>query len=97
MSKKKILTVCCTGGCTSSIIANKVKEIADNNAIDVELHTCKILEVKGKVTGSKYDLIVSSTNVQDYGVPVVNGRSFLSGVNVEKTESEILELLNGED
>ena len=42
------------------------------------------------------DLIVTTARVtQDYGVPVVHGIAFVSGINVEATEAKILSILTG--
>ena len=33
---------------------------------------------------------------RDYGIPVITGMPFISGVGVEKTEAAILKVLQGE-
>lgn len=91
--RKRILSVCGTGGVTSSVIALKMKEIAQQNDLDVEIANCKVFEVKSKVANWKPDLIVASTRVPDVGVPVVKGFAFLSGVGEEEAKAQILDIL----
>ena len=76
---KKIL-VACGGAVATSTIAADVQQ-------------CRIPELSSNAQGT--DLIVTTAKVsQDYGVPVVYGIAFVSGINVETTEAKILEILN---
>jgi len=96
MAKKHILAVCGTGGVTSSVINAKLRALAAKHGLDVEIHNCKVFQLKSKVADQHYDLIVSATRVADVGVPVVNGMAFLSGINVEETERQIVDILSKE-
>ncbi len=97
MAKKRILAVCGTGGVTSSVMASKVREIAQEADVEVEVVNAKVFEVRSQLSGGRYDLIVAATRVTDPGdVPVVNVMSFLTGVGEEKTVAEIVELLRKE-
>ena len=43
------------------------------------------------------DLIVTTSKVKrDYGIPLITGMPFISGVGVEKTEKAILDVLKGQ-
>ena len=97
MAKKRILAVCGTGGVTSSVMASKVREIAQEAGVEVEVVNAKVFEVRSQLSGGKFDIIVAATRVTDPGdVPVVNVMSFLTGVGEEKTVTEIVELLKKE-
>jgi galactitol PTS system EIIB component len=89
---KRVLIVCGTGIATSTVIADSVKRLCTDNGIDAQVMQCKVTEVRS--IAENYDLIVASTKIpQTIKTPYVNGVSYLSGVNIEKTEQEILEKL----
>ena len=94
--KKRVLSICGTGGVTSSVIASKMREIAQKHNIDVEIANCKVFEVKSKVQTWKPNLIIASTRVPDVGVPVVKGFAFLSGIGEEEAEAQILDILRSD-
>lgn len=80
---------------TSTIAANKVVELCKKNGIDVEICQIQILEIESNLSGAV--LIVPTSKVKrDYGIPVITGMPFISGVGVEKTEAAILKVLQGE-
>jgi PTS system galactitol-specific IIB component len=92
MKKKRILVACGTGIATSTVIADRVKELCLKAGIDVHVEQVKIVEVAGKA--DDFDLIVASTKVPaSVKTPSVSGVSYLSGVGIEKTEAEIIEKL----
>lgn len=90
--KKKIIVACGGAVATSTIAANKVTELCKKNGIDVEICQVRISEIESNISGA--DLIVPTSKVKrDYGVPVITGMPFISGVGVEKTEAAILKVL----
>jgi len=95
MRKKRIYICCGSGIATSTVIAKKVKEVLDKNSIPYNVEQCTVQQISSKVSTLKPDLIVSSaqitTDVQD--VPVVMGRSFLTGIKVQDTIDEIVSIL----
>ena len=95
MSKtKRVLVACGTSVATATVAALKVKEIAKDNGISVEVIQCKAGEIRGRVQTISPDFIVAMTQVpKDLGVPVVSGVPFLSGLGVDKLKQEILSLL----
>lgn len=77
---------------TSTIAANKVVELCKKNGIDVEICQIRISEIESNLPGTS--LIVTTSKVKrDYGVPLITGMPFISGVGVEKTEAAILDVL----
>jgi PTS system galactitol-specific IIB component len=93
MAKKYVLSVCGTGGVTSGVVADKIREICRKAGIDVEVQTGKALEVQSRISTSHYDLIASATRVKETTVPVVNCMAFLSGVGEEELSQKIVEML----
>jgi PTS system galactitol-specific IIB component len=55
---------------------------------------CKATEALSKAKTLKPDVIVSTTQIPEgSGVPVINGRSFLTGVKLQDTIKELMEVL----
>lgn len=91
--KKKVIVACGGAVATSTIAANKVKELAKANGIDVEICQIRISEIASNLPA---DLIVTTSKVKrDYGTPVITGMPFISGIGVEKTKASILKVLKG--
>lgn len=90
---KKVIVACGGAVATSTIAANKVVELAKDNGIDVEICQCRISEIESNLDGTS--LIVTTSRVKrDYGITLITGMPFISGVGVEKTEKAILDVLN---
>ena len=91
--KKKVIVACGGAVATSTIAANKVVELCKKNGIDVEICQIRISEIESNLPA---DLIVTTSKVKrDYGVPLITGMPFISGVGVEKTEIAIMDVLKG--
>ncbi|MFD1064919.1 PTS galactitol transporter subunit IIB [Oceanobacillus locisalsi] len=89
---KKVLVACGGAVATSTVAANKIKALLKENNIEADVSQCRVSELGSKVNGT--DLIVTTAKVdKDYGVPVVHGLAFISGVGLDKTKKEILEVL----
>lgn len=90
---KKILVACGTGAATSTLVASKVREALAKHGVSVEVSQCKLMELESVVPQTRPDLVVVTgvaKSDQIAGVPVVRGFSFLTGVGVDRTVSEIL-------
>ncbi|MDR2349334.1 MAG: PTS galactitol transporter subunit IIB [Deltaproteobacteria bacterium] len=91
--KKKVIVACGGAVATSTVAASKVAELCKKNGIDVEINQIRISEIESNLTG--VSLIVTTSKVKrDYGVPIITGMPFISGVGVEATEKAILDVLN---
>lgn len=89
--KKRVIVACGGAVATSTIAANKVVELGKKNGIDIDLCQCRISEIASNLPA---DLIVTTSKVKrDFGVPLITGMPFISGVGVEKTEKNILKVL----
>lgn len=90
--KKQIIVACGGAVATSTVAAEKIRELLKKNNIDAEITQCRVNELESKK--DQADLIVTTARVtKDLGVPVIHGIAFISGINVEKTEQEILDIL----
>lgn len=92
--KKKVIVACGGAVATSTVAANKVVELCKKNNVNIEICQVRISEIESNLPA---DLIVTTSKVKrDFGVPLLTGMPFISGVGVEKTEANILKILRGE-
>ncbi|MGC9399720.1 MAG: PTS sugar transporter subunit IIB [Anaerolineae bacterium] len=96
--KKRVLVACGTSIATATVVAEKVREIAKEAGIPVEVAQCKAAEVRGRMSTFNPDVIVATTQVpKNLGVPVLSGVPFLSGVGMDQVKAQILEALQVEE
>ncbi|WP_321433665.1 PTS galactitol transporter subunit IIB [Trichococcus flocculiformis] len=89
---KRVIVACGGAVATSTVAANRIRELAKKEGIQVEVTQCRINELDSKKEG--IDLIVTTAKVKkDYGVPVIHGVAYISGINIEATEQKILDVL----
>jgi PTS system galactitol-specific IIB component len=89
---KKVIVACGGAVATSTVAANKIRAILKENNIKADVQQCRVSELSTKASDA--DLIVTTAKVdRDYGVPVIHGIAFISGVGLEKTKADILETL----
>lgn len=90
--RKKVIVACGGAVATSTIAANKIKELCKENHIDIEICQIRISEIESNLIDAS--LIVTTSRIKrDYGIPYVMGMAFISGVGVEQTEDAILQVL----
>ena len=98
MRKKRVLCVCGAGVATSVVLSESVKRIAREASIPLEITTATVSQLHGRLTSFKPDLIVASAEVpRDVTVPTVRAISFLTGVDRQKDEEKIIEILSREE
>lgn len=91
---KTILVACGTAIATSTVVAKKIEKICEENNIEVKTVQCKASEAASKASTLKPDVVVGTTDLPGkYDVPTVNGRAFLTNVNLQACIDELLEIL----
>lgn len=89
--KKKVIVACGGAVATSTVAANKIVELCKENNVDIEICQVRISEIESNLPA---DLIVTTSKVRrEFGVPLITGMPFISGVGVEKTKTAILDVL----
>lgn len=89
---KRIIVACGGAVATSTVAANRIRELLKKNGIDAEVKQTRITELDAEKNGA--DLIVTTAKVRkDYGVPVIHGVAFISGIGIDKVEQQILDVL----
>lgn len=92
--RKRVIVACGGAVATSSMIAEKLERFCRENGIFVEIIQCRLSEIASNLYG--VDLIVPSARVKrDFGIPLVVGMPFISGIGLDKTKEEILKVLKG--
>lgn len=90
--KKKIIVACGGAVATSTIAARKIMELCQRHNIPADICQVRISEIESNLSGAS--LIVTTSRIKrDYGIPLITGTSFISGVGIQKTEDNILEIL----
>ncbi len=89
---KKIVVACGGAIATSTVAANRIKDLCKKEGIPAEVSQCRVNELDTKKEG--VDLIVTTARVKkDYGVPVIHGVGYISGIGIDKLDQEILDIL----
>lgn len=90
--RKRVIVACAGAVATSSLIADRLQRFCRENGIEIEIIQCRLSEIASNLYG--IDLIVPSSRVKrDYGVPMVFGMPFISGLGIEETKEEVLRIL----
>ena len=91
--KKKVIVACGGAVATSTVAANKIVELCRENNVDVDICQVRTSEIESNLPAV---LIVTTSKVKrEFGVPLITGMPFISGVGVEKTKKAILDVLQG--
>lgn len=91
--KKKVIVACGGAVATSTIAANKVMELAKENGIDIEICQVRISEIASSLDDNTVLIVPTSRVKRDYGVPLISGMPFISGMKLEQTKEAILKVL----
>ena len=87
--KKRVLVACGGAIATSTVVAEKIRELLKKEKIDADIRQLRISELQSNKDDA--DLIVTTAKVnKDYGVPLIHGVAFITGINQEKVEQQIL-------
>lgn len=94
--KYRVLTVCGTGIATSTVAAEKCKQLLMERGLNVDVLECKVAEVTGQISVFQPHAVVPTTMVSDSalsGVKRFSGLPFITGVGMEKAADEIMAYL----
>ncbi|MHC5375652.1 PTS sugar transporter subunit IIB [Enterococcus sp. LJL120] len=94
MKTLNIISVCGSGTVTSSMIANKVRDLLDDNGISAKTVEASPGGVDSLISSSNYDLIVhTSPLISEYDIPTINAVGFLTGMGEDEFIEELLETI----
>ena len=93
-TRVRILSICGSGVVTSSMVANKIKEMLSSEGYDVQTVEANPGELEGYCSREKFDLIAYSSPIHDnYGVPAINAVGLITGMGEEEFLEEALNYL----
>lgn len=91
---KSILVACGTALATSTVVAKKIKNITEEHGIESRIVQARAQDVFKMARELKPDLIVCTCLIEEeINIPVINGVAFLTGINVQKSIDQMLEIL----
>lgn len=91
---KLVLVACGTALATSTVVAKKIEQIALENGIECKTVQAKAVDVFKKYQELHPDVIVCTCQLKDeINIPVINGRAFLTGINLQSTIDKLIEIL----
>jgi PTS system galactitol-specific IIB component len=96
MSEKNVLVVCGTSVATSTVVAEALKERLPEHGVELgTVAKAKASEAPGKASSSDYDLIVTTTSLNEsrFDEPVIQTLAFMTGQGEEEAIEEIAEEL----
>lgn len=91
---KKIIVACGAGVATSTIAIQKIKTGLEKRGLldKVQITQSTVIELSKQA--KNFDLIVTTAMVsEDYGVPLIKGLPFITGMGVDKVMDEIVQTL----
>ncbi|MFD2729407.1 PTS sugar transporter subunit IIB [Enterococcus camelliae] len=92
MKTLKIISVCGSGTVTSSMIANKVKDLLEDNGYKAQTVEVNPGGVDGLMSSGNYDIIVHTSPLTgQYNIPTINAVGFLTGMAEDEFIDELLE------
>lgn len=90
---KKVIVACGGAVATSTVAANKIKELCKLNNIDVEIIQCRLNEISAHLDGVNLIATTSKLKKEFDNIPVISVMGFISGINQDKLSNSILEIL----
>lgn len=91
MKRLSIISVCGSGTVTSSMIANKVKDLLEDNGYSASTVEVNPAGVDALLSSGTYDIIVhTSPLLADYDLPTINSVGFLTGMGEEEFIEKLL-------
>lgn len=92
--KVNVLTICGSGVVTSSMIANKIKDMLTEEGYKVTVTEANPSEIENYVMRDTYDFIAYASPIRDtFGVPAINGMGLVTGMGDDEFLQDALELL----
>ncbi|AEB06649.1 PTS system IIB component, Gat family [Coriobacterium glomerans PW2] len=90
----RVIVACGSGVATSQAVASKIARLLKEKDVDAEVEAVDIKSLKHHIGGaSAYVSIVKDDT--DWGIPVINGVSFLTGVGQDTELQNLIDALRG--
>jgi PTS system galactitol-specific IIB component len=94
--RKTILVACAGAVATSTVAAQKIKDLCNKAGIPADVIQCRISELDAN--SERADIIVTTSKVtKNFGKPLISGIPFISGIGIEEVEKQIIKALKEEE
>lgn len=90
---KKILVACASGVASSQTAASKIEKLLKERKIKAELIVGDMKSLEREIKYCDVYVTLTPYSKKDYGVPVISGIPFLTGVGIEKAFEELAGIL----
>jgi len=91
---KLVLVACGTALATSTVVARKIEKIAREHGIECKTVQARATEALKKSREIHPDAIVCTYQLEGVSdIPMINGRAFLTGINIQSTIDQLIEIL----
>lgn len=91
MRTLKVLSVCGSGTVSSSMISQKLADIANENGFRLVAVEVNANQVAEELNTNHYDCICNASPIHgDFAVPVINGIGLLTGIGEDEVIEQIL-------
>ncbi|MDO4595312.1 MAG: PTS sugar transporter subunit IIB [Tissierellia bacterium] len=89
---KKIIVACGSGVATSQTVVSKLERLLKEKGVKAEVEAVDMKSLDSYIKDADaYVSIVKPT--KDYGIPVFNGVSFLTGMGMEEELNKIIDFI----
>jgi galactitol PTS system EIIB component len=91
--RKKIIVACGSGVATSNTVAEKIKELCIGRKLSVEVQPVDFRSLKDYLKGADCFVTITPYDNTDYGIPVINGIPFLTGVGLNEEMDKLEKII----
>lgn len=89
-NETRVLVVCGSGVATSTVVSEKVKELAAARGWRLNTSLCRATDVRQNVSTFKPDLVLATTQVPgDLGVPTIAAMALLTGIGEDAVIEQV--------
>lgn len=90
----KVLVSCATSAVTSTLMMDRVQKLAHRVGISVTVYKCLGQELPAKIKLYSPIFVLTTLSVKgDYGIPILSGIPYLTGVGANSLDEKIVSLL----
>lgn len=90
---KKVIVACGGAVATSTVAANKIKQLCEENGIEIDLVQCRINEIESYSDGVSLIATTSKFSKEIGNIPIIHVMGFISGINQDALKQKILDVL----
>ncbi len=92
----RVLLVCGSGVATSTVVSERVKELAAERGWSLTTSLCRATDVRQTVSTFAPDLVLATTPVPaDLGVPTIPAMALLTGIGEDAVVEQITSAIAG--